>query len=73
MLIKENRAGYITNKEARQLFGLSNSQSEIVQLSKLFQQWKKNDFIEKGERRRDWKVKKKPKSPELSIKDLFDI
>ena len=38
---KENRAGYITNKEARQLCGLSNSQSEIVQLSKLFQQWGK--------------------------------
>ena len=69
---KENRSGYITNKEARQLFGLSNSQSEIVQLSKLFQQWEKNGFIEKGEKRRDWKVKKKSKSPELSIKDLFD-
>ncbi len=70
---RENRAGYITNKEARQLFGLSNSQSEIVQLSKLFQQWEKNGFIEKGEKRRDWKVKKKSKSPEPSIKKLFDL
>ena len=69
---KENREGYITNKEARQLFGLSNSQSEIVQLSKLFQQWEKDGFIEKGERRRDWKVKQKPKSSELSIEELFD-
>ena len=69
---KENRGGYITNKEARQLFGLSNSQSEIVQLSKLFQQWEKNGFIKKGERRRDWKVKRKPKSLEFSIEDLFD-
>ena len=69
---KENRVGYVTNKEARRLFGLSNSQSEIVQLSKLFQQWEKSGFIEKGERRRDWKVKKKSKSPELSIKELFE-
>ncbi len=69
---KENRGGYITNKEARQLFGLSNSQSEIVQLSKLFQQWEKNGFIEKGEKRRAWKVKRKPKSLDFSIKNLFD-
>ena len=59
---KENRDGYITNKEARKLFGLSNSQSEIVQLSKLFQQWEKDGFMEKGKRRRDWRVKEKPKS-----------
>ena len=69
---KDNRKGYITNKEARQLFGLSNSQSEIVQLSKLFQQWEKKGFIEKGERRREWKLKKKTKSPELSIKKLLE-
>ena len=69
---QENRDGYITNKEARQLFGLSNSQSEIVQLSKLFQQWEKNGFIEKGERRRDWKVKQKPKLSEISIKELLE-
>ena len=69
---KENRGGYITNKEARQLFGLSNSQSEIVQLTKLFQHWEKKGFIEKGERRRDWKVKQKPKSLEFSFRDLFD-
>ena len=69
---KENREGYITNKEARQLFGLSNSQSEIVQLSKLFQQWEKDGFIEKGKRRRDWRVKHKPKSRQFSFKDLID-
>ena len=69
---KENRDGYITNKEARQLFGLSNSQSEIVQLSKLFQQWEKDGFIEKGERRRDWRVKQKPKSSEIPIIELFE-
>ena len=63
---KENRKGYITNQEARQLFGLSNSQSEIVQLSKVFQQWEKDGFIEKGEKRRDWRVKQKPKSSEIS-------
>ncbi len=70
---KENRNGYITNKEARQLFGLSNSQSEIVQLSKVFQQWEKSGFIEKGRRRRDWKVRKKPtKISEISIIELFE-
>ena len=69
---QENRNGYITNKEARQLFGLSNSQSEIVQLSKFFQQWKKSGFIEKGEKRRDWKVKQKPKLSSLSIQDLLE-
>jgi len=69
---KDNRDGYITNKEARQLFGLSDSQSEIVQLSKLFQQWEKNGFMKKGEKRRDWKVKKKSKSPDLSIGDALD-
>lgn len=68
---KDNRGGYITNKEARQLFGLSNSQSEIVQLSKLFQQWEKNGFMKKGEKRRDWKVKQKPKSSDFSIKHLL--
>ena len=70
---KDSRNGYITNKEARQLFGLSNSQSEIVQLSRLFQQWENEGFIEKGKKRRDWKIKKKPKSLEFSIKDLFKI
>ena len=69
---KENRGGYITNKEARQLFGLSNSQSEIVQLTKLFQHWEKKGFIEKGERRRDWKVKHKPKSRQISFEDLIN-
>ncbi len=68
---RENRDGYITNKEARQLFGLSNSQSEIVQLSKLFQQWEKNGFMEKGERRRDWRVRQKSKLPEISINELL--
>ena len=69
---RDNRGGYITNKEARQLFGLSNSQSEIVQLSKLFQQWEKNGFMKKGEKRRDWQVKQKPKSSEFSIKQWLD-
>ena len=69
---KNNREGYITNKEARQLFGLSNSQSEVVQLSKLFQKWKKSGFIEKTTRRGNWKIKQKPKSLEVSAMELFE-
>ena len=69
---KENRDGHITNKEARQLFGLSDSQSEIVQLSKLFQQWEKNGFIERGKRRGYWKVKQKPKPALFSTIDIIE-
>ena len=58
---KDNRAGFITNKEARHLLGLSiDSQSEAVQLSKLFQQWAEEGFLEKGKKRGYWKVKTKP-------------
>lgn len=60
---KDNRQGFIKNKEARQLFGFSpDSQSEAVQLSKLFQQWAKEGFLEKGIKRGDWKVKTQPTS-----------
>ena len=69
---KDNREGYITNKEARQLFGLSDSQSEAVQLSKIFQRWEKEGFIEKGKKRKDWKVKRKPKSKQMALKDFFE-
>ena len=69
---KENRDGHITNKEARQLFGLSDSQSEIVQLSKLFQQWEKSGFIERGKRRGYWKVKQKPKPALFSTTDIIE-
>ena len=41
-------------------------------LSKLFQQWTKTGFMEKAEKRKDWKVKQKPKLSEVSIKNLFD-
>ena len=58
---KDNRKGFMTNKEARLLFGLSmDSQSEAVQLSKLFQRWMKEDFLEKGAKRGSWKVKRRP-------------
>ena len=58
---KNKREGCINNKEARQLFGFSmDSQSEAVQLSKIFQIWEKEGFLEKGKKRGDWKVKEAP-------------
>ncbi len=69
---QDNRRGYITNKEARYLFGLSNNQSEIVQLSKAFQSWEKSGFMKKEKKRGYWKVLRKPKqSQQLLFKDLF--
>ena len=70
---KDNRQGYVTNKEVRQLFGLSNSQSEIVQLSKIFQNWEKEGFMKRGEKRRYWKIIRKPKWTQQKLfKDLFE-
>ena len=57
---KDSRGGHITNKEARRLFGLSDSQSEIVQLSKIFQLWEKEGFMERTKRRGCWKIAQKP-------------
>ena len=48
---ENERKGYITNKEARYLLGLSDSKSEQVQVSRLFQQWKKENFVEKGRKK----------------------
>ena len=52
------RKGYITNKEARHLLGLSDSKSEQVQVSRLFQQWEKENFVEKGRKKGIWRIKK---------------
>lgn len=58
---RDNRKGFISNIEARKLFGMSvDSQSEAVQLSQLFRKWTKKGFLEKGEKRSEWKVKHKP-------------
>ncbi len=60
---KDNKKGFINNKEARQVLGMSvDSQSEAVQLSKLFQRWAKSGFLKKGSKRGDWKITEKPKS-----------
>ena len=55
---ENQRKGHITNKEARQLLDLSDSKSEQVQVSRLFQQWEKENFVEKGKKRGVWKIKK---------------
>ena len=69
---KDNRQGYVTNKEVRHLLGLSDSQSEIVQLSKMFQQWEKEKFMKRGEKRRHWKIIHRPKwNQQKLFKELF--
>ena len=69
---KENKQGFINNKEARQLFDLSvDSQSEAVQLSKLFQRWAKEGFLEKTSKRGEWRVKTAP--PFLDSKVIADF
>ena len=58
---QDNRKGFINNREARKLFGMSvDSQPEAVQLSQVFQKWTKEGFLEKGIKRSEWKVKNKP-------------
>ena len=56
---EKERKGYITNKEARHLLGLSDSKSEQVQVSRLFQQWEKENFVEKGRKKGIWRIQKK--------------
>ncbi len=53
------RGGYITNKEARGVLGLSDSKSEQVQVSRMFRSWMKEDFAEKGKKRGLWRIKAK--------------
>ncbi len=43
---QDQRNGYIGSDEARQIIGLSNTQSEIVQLSNLFKKWSELKEIE---------------------------
>ena len=56
---KKHRNGYITNREARHLLGLSDSKSEQVQVSTLFKKWEKARFIEKSKKRGSWRVTEK--------------
>ncbi len=70
---RDNRRGYVTNKDARRLFGLSDSQSEIVQLSKMFQHWEKTGFMKREKKRGYWKIIHKPKQFQKTLfKNLFD-
>lgn len=42
---RNDRNGYITSEEAREVLGLSNQQSEVVQLSNLFRKWKTDGAV----------------------------
>lgn len=71
---KEGRGGFITNKEARHILGLSNSKSEQVQISRLFQKWEKENFMKKTQTKGSWKVKYQNKSDRSSLsKEEFTI
>jgi len=48
------RNGHFANEDARRIIGLSNSQSEIVQLSNLFRKWASKDEIQQV-KRGQWK------------------
>ena len=56
---EKERKGYITNKDARKILGLSDSKSEQVQVSRMFQQWEKEKFVEKGRKKGIWRIRKK--------------
>ena len=53
------RGGYITNKEVRNILGMSDSKSEQVQISRLFQKWEKEHFVEQGKKKGSWRIKQK--------------
>ena len=54
-LTRKNGAdGHISTKEARQILGLGSSQSEVVQLSRVFSEWREYGFVEQV-RRGEWR------------------
>lgn len=57
---QDQKEGYITNREARQVLGFANSKSEQIQVSRMFQEWVKEDFVEKGKKRGSWRIKIPP-------------
>ena len=54
---QDQRDGYITNRQARRLLGFADSKSEQVQVSRMFQEWVKEGFVEKGKKRGSWRIK----------------
>ena len=57
---QDQKRGYITNREARRILGFADSKSEQVQVSRMFQEWIKEDFVEKGKKRGSWRIKIPP-------------
>ena len=68
----EKRDGYITNRETRRILKLSDSKSEQVQVSQLFQKWEREGFLERGEKRGIWRIKKSFYEEYSSLVELFD-
>lgn len=47
--------GLITNSQAREIIGLTDTTSEAAQLSNLFRKWGKLGYVEKTSKRGEWK------------------
>ena len=56
-VLQNQKDGYITNHQTRRILGFVNSKSEQVQVSRIFREWVKEGFIEKGSKRGLWKIK----------------
>ncbi|HAR41169.1 MAG TPA: hypothetical protein DCS07_00805 [Bdellovibrionales bacterium] len=68
---ENNRQGYITSELARQLIGLSNTQSETVQLSNLFKKWKDAGEIQMV-KRGQWKFLSESEKQTKVIMTILD-
>ena len=49
-----NKNGKFNNEEARHLIGLSNTPSEITQLSNLFRKWREQKILKQSTKRGEW-------------------
>ena len=56
-VLQNQKDGYITNRQTRRVLGFANSKSEHVQVSRIFREWVKEGFIEKGGKRGLWRIK----------------
>lgn len=67
------RDEHISNKQARDLLGFSNLQSEVVRLARLLHKWEREGFLIKTQKRGLWRVNEKTHFPHLSIAKRADL
>jgi hypothetical protein len=46
--------GYINTTQARELIGLTNTRSEITQLSNLFRKWRDDGWLKQTGKKGEW-------------------